>query len=276
MRVAALEDNVAFLEEWCEEQQDTLDRAVGPIGVRLRGRAGRRAARLDASAGRRPAGRPGARVRTSARRRRPIDAAAIVAVVETEYDRKLRQIRAQLNRIRRLALRWRRRLARRRPRAAPGWSGPRSDQREASRSYSSIRTRRARGSRRRSDSSTSSSAMGGAERRQVAHRGHLDVAALAPAHQLGRVEQEGPGHADEGLVGGVVVLAGLDLAPGRVRDPGPPGGLVLRQARGGGGARRCTGRPTPQSTPSDCLRSSTVSPRSVHLSVAFVRSACRY
>src|SRR5882762_2585842 len=31
MRVAALEDNVAFLEEWCEEQQDVLDRAVGPV-----------------------------------------------------------------------------------------------------------------------------------------------------------------------------------------------------------------------------------------------------
>lgn len=32
MRVAALEDNVAYLEKWCEEQQDTLDRAAGPIG----------------------------------------------------------------------------------------------------------------------------------------------------------------------------------------------------------------------------------------------------
>jgi hypothetical protein len=31
MRVAALEENVAFLEEWCEEQQDALDRAVGPV-----------------------------------------------------------------------------------------------------------------------------------------------------------------------------------------------------------------------------------------------------
>ena len=31
MRVAALEDNVAFLERWCEEQQDTLDRTAGPI-----------------------------------------------------------------------------------------------------------------------------------------------------------------------------------------------------------------------------------------------------
>ncbi|HVW33787.1 MAG TPA: hypothetical protein VHL53_14715, partial [Acidimicrobiia bacterium] len=31
MRVAALEDNVAFLEEWCEEQQDVLDRSAGPV-----------------------------------------------------------------------------------------------------------------------------------------------------------------------------------------------------------------------------------------------------
>src|SRR5690242_5478995 len=31
MRVAALEDNVAFLEQWCEEQQDALDRAAGPL-----------------------------------------------------------------------------------------------------------------------------------------------------------------------------------------------------------------------------------------------------
>lgn len=105
MRVAALEDNVAFLEEWCEEQQDTLDRAVGPIGydyefepaaqppartllrvVDLRDRAAppADAGQIDAD---------------------QIDATAIVAVVETEYDRKLRQIRAQLNRIRtRLAL----------------------------------------------------------------------------------------------------------------------------------------------------------------------------
>jgi hypothetical protein len=31
MRVAALEDNVAFLERWCEEQQDSLDRTIGPV-----------------------------------------------------------------------------------------------------------------------------------------------------------------------------------------------------------------------------------------------------
>lgn len=30
LRVAALEDNVAFLEVWCEEQQDSIDRAGEP------------------------------------------------------------------------------------------------------------------------------------------------------------------------------------------------------------------------------------------------------
>lgn len=30
LRVAALEDNVAFLEVWCEEQQDSLDRVGEP------------------------------------------------------------------------------------------------------------------------------------------------------------------------------------------------------------------------------------------------------
>jgi hypothetical protein len=31
MRVAALEDNVAYLEKWCEEQQDALDRSAGAV-----------------------------------------------------------------------------------------------------------------------------------------------------------------------------------------------------------------------------------------------------
>lgn len=41
-RVAALEENVAFLEVWCEKQQDTLDVVAGPwseqdhpLGLRL-------------------------------------------------------------------------------------------------------------------------------------------------------------------------------------------------------------------------------------------------
>jgi hypothetical protein len=100
MRVAALEDNVAFLEEWCEEQQDTLDRAVGPIGYdyELEPAAQpppRTLLRVvDLRDGTPPPADPG-----------EIDVGEIVAVVETEYDRKLRQIRAQLDRIRtRLAL----------------------------------------------------------------------------------------------------------------------------------------------------------------------------
>ena len=115
MRVAALEDNVAFLEQWCEEQQDTLDRAAGPIGydyefepvaappprtyLRVVDLRDGIASAYDADAT--DAGLPNAGVTDNA----PLDAGAIVAVVETEYDRKLRQIRAQLNRIRtRLAL----------------------------------------------------------------------------------------------------------------------------------------------------------------------------
>ena len=105
MRVAALEDNVAFLEQWCEEQQDTLDRAAGPIGYDYE---------LEPAAA--PPPRTLLRVvdlrdgvasgyDAEATDDGPLDAGAIMAVVETEYDRKLRQIRAQLIRIRtRLAL----------------------------------------------------------------------------------------------------------------------------------------------------------------------------
>jgi hypothetical protein len=91
MRVAALEDNVAFLERWCEEQQDALDRAVGSVGfdyeidrelppptllriVDLRDNAGD-----DDEDG---------------------DTGTIVAVVDTDNDHALRVLRAQLNRLR--------------------------------------------------------------------------------------------------------------------------------------------------------------------------------
>src|SRR5581483_8071618 len=67
------------------------------------------------------------------------------------------------------------------------------------------------------------------ERRQVAHRGRLDVASLALAHEIAGVEQERPPHPDERLIGRVVVLPRLDLAPGGVGDPGPARRLVLRQ-----------------------------------------------
>lgn len=91
MRVAALEDNVAFLEEWCEEQQDTLDKAVGPVGYDYEDEA---AAALP----------PRTLLRVVDVRDfdevEDDDADSVVAFVETEHDRKVRQIRAQLNRLR--------------------------------------------------------------------------------------------------------------------------------------------------------------------------------
>jgi hypothetical protein len=96
MRVAALEDNVAFLEEWCEEQQDALDRAVGPASYNY-----------DLETDPEPPPRALLRVVDL----REVSGAAddeedddgdgaIVAVVETEHDRRVRQLRRQLNRLR--------------------------------------------------------------------------------------------------------------------------------------------------------------------------------
>jgi hypothetical protein len=94
MRVAALEDNVAFLEQWCEEQQDTLDRAAGPVGYDYE---------FEPEAERPP--RAVLRVVDLRDGATADDADAIFAVVETEYDRRVRQIRSQINRLRaRLAL----------------------------------------------------------------------------------------------------------------------------------------------------------------------------
>ena len=95
MRVAALEDNVAFLEQWCEEQQDVLDRAVDSVGC-------------DYEIDRGPETSPRTVLRVVDLREPllPSDSgdnghgSAIVAVVETEHDRRIRQIRAQLNRVR--------------------------------------------------------------------------------------------------------------------------------------------------------------------------------
>lgn len=102
MRVAALEDNVAFLEEWCEEQQDALDRTAGPMGYDDE---------FDL-ASERPAARAVLRVVDlrdgAAAEREETDSAqaeSIFTVVETEYDRRIGQVRAQINRLRsRLAL----------------------------------------------------------------------------------------------------------------------------------------------------------------------------
>jgi hypothetical protein len=105
MRVAALEDNVAFLEEWCEEQQDILDRTVGP-------------AHYDYEIEPPPPTAPRAVLRVVDLRDEVLagleadgdddgdddpegpDSATIIAVVETEHDRRVRQIRARLDRLR--------------------------------------------------------------------------------------------------------------------------------------------------------------------------------
>jgi uncharacterized coiled-coil protein SlyX len=102
MRVAALEDNIAFLEEWCEEQQDILDRSAGPAAYDYEPE---------------PEPEPPARVYLRvvdlrddvlavivADEQDPGDdgdgSGTIIAMVETEHDRKVRQIRARLDRLR--------------------------------------------------------------------------------------------------------------------------------------------------------------------------------
>jgi hypothetical protein len=99
MRVAALEDNVAFLEEWCEEQQDVLDRAVGPVSY-------------DYEVETDPEPPPRALLRVVDLREvsavaggdndddEEAEADAIVVLVETEHDRRVRQLQRQLNRLR--------------------------------------------------------------------------------------------------------------------------------------------------------------------------------
>ena len=97
MRVAALEDNVAFLEQWCEEQQDALDRVAGSVAYDYE---------LE------PPPSPRQILRVVDIRDEPGgegadgsgdgDGAAqmIIAVVETDHDRRVRQIRARLDRLR--------------------------------------------------------------------------------------------------------------------------------------------------------------------------------
>jgi len=92
MRVAALEDNVAFLEEWCEEQQDTLDKAVGPVGYDYEDEA---AAALPPRTLLRVVD-----LRESDDAVEDDDADSIVAFVETGHDHSVHQIRTRLNRIR--------------------------------------------------------------------------------------------------------------------------------------------------------------------------------
>jgi len=103
MRVAALEDNVAFLEQWCEEQQDALDRAAGPLAYDYE---------LE------PAPPPRQILRVVDLRDGPAadgrgdgtglepdpsdgDVDVVVAVVETDHDRLVRHIRARVDQLRR-------------------------------------------------------------------------------------------------------------------------------------------------------------------------------
>ena len=91
MRVAALEDNVAFLERWCEEQQDTLDRAFGSVAYDYE---------VDEPELPRPTLLRVVDLRDSEDGVEDDGDNTIVAVIETDQDRALQLVRAQLNRLR--------------------------------------------------------------------------------------------------------------------------------------------------------------------------------
>ncbi|MGH9011943.1 MAG: hypothetical protein ACRDYF_19160 [Acidimicrobiia bacterium] len=91
MRVATLEDNVAFLERWCEEQQDSLDRAAGSVAYDYE---------VEESEPPRPTLLRVVDLRDTPDEVEAGETDAIVAVVETEHDRALQLVRAQLNRLR--------------------------------------------------------------------------------------------------------------------------------------------------------------------------------
>ena len=95
MRVAALEDNVSFLERWCEEQQDLLDRTAGPIAYEYeREPEPRQVLRIvdlrDAAEDDEDEGAPDGG-----------DVDTIVAIVATDHDRPIHQLQDRLNRLRR-------------------------------------------------------------------------------------------------------------------------------------------------------------------------------
>ena len=91
MRVAALEDNVAFIERWCEEQQDTLDRAFGSVAYDYE---------LDDTEPPPPTLLRVVDLRDTEDGLGDHESGTIVAVVETDHDRALRLVRVQLNRLR--------------------------------------------------------------------------------------------------------------------------------------------------------------------------------
>jgi hypothetical protein len=84
LRIAALEDNMAFLELWCEEQQDALDRIGEPVFFD------------DVVEEDEEEDEPGrVRLRVVDLRDQPDPPDE-----ETEYDRKVRQLRARIHRMR--------------------------------------------------------------------------------------------------------------------------------------------------------------------------------
>jgi hypothetical protein len=91
-RVAALEDNVAFIERWCEEQQDTLDRAFGSVAYEYE---------LEASGPARPTLLRVVDLRDAEDEGMDVGPGdTIVAVIGSDQDRALQLVRAQLNRLR--------------------------------------------------------------------------------------------------------------------------------------------------------------------------------
>lgn len=92
MRVAALEENVAFIERWCEEQQDALDRAFGAVAYDYE---------IEDSVLPRPALLRVVDLRDADDDGMEVgDDGTIVAVIGTDQDRALQLVRAQLNRLR--------------------------------------------------------------------------------------------------------------------------------------------------------------------------------
>ena len=79
-RIAALEDNVAFLELWCEEQQDALDRIGEPVFF------------YEDDSETAWSGQPALRIVDLREPREPRE--------DTEHERRVRALRSQIHRLR--------------------------------------------------------------------------------------------------------------------------------------------------------------------------------
>jgi hypothetical protein len=84
-RVTALEDNLAFLEVWCEEQQDSLDRLSEPVFAYERSRDDQMA--------------PAHLRVVDLRDVDPSDDGGLF-VDESEHERRVRLLRARISRVR--------------------------------------------------------------------------------------------------------------------------------------------------------------------------------